>query len=468
MEQLSGLDAAFVHQDSSRTPMHVCAVLIYDTSDGTLSLDRLPQLVEERLQNQPLFQRRLKRVTMDMDTPYWIPAGPVDWQYHLQEHTLPQDNPSQSFHHKLQQLHQARMDLAKPLWQLHLLSGVSALPGLPANCQVLVLKAHHAAIDGVSLAEILQQLHLSPEGSSEVQPDDMSRPSQWDIWSRAGYNSMNRQIKFAETMSKLLPGLMRAQEARQEHTELPATQRSRGHFNDQVSARRSVGIMLIPMAELVAIKRALRRVTYNDVASAIIAGALRNYLHKRKRLGEKSLVAGMPINLRSTAAADDKRSANQIATMSVGLATQIDDPVERVRTIHRYAVAGKKAIGALGTGTVMDISDSLPPPVLAEGIRTLARASRMPSAPVPFHTMISNVPGPAGDDHLDQARLVACAGLGPIRDNMGLFHIISTTKTNCSLSFNACKSLLPDSEEYICELRHSLAELKRATIEDPA
>jgi hypothetical protein len=30
MEQLSGLDSAFVHQDSARTPMHVTAVLVYD------------------------------------------------------------------------------------------------------------------------------------------------------------------------------------------------------------------------------------------------------------------------------------------------------------------------------------------------------------------------------------------------------------------------------------------------------
>ena len=29
MEQLSGLDAAFVHQDSARTPMHVTASLLY-------------------------------------------------------------------------------------------------------------------------------------------------------------------------------------------------------------------------------------------------------------------------------------------------------------------------------------------------------------------------------------------------------------------------------------------------------
>ena len=41
MEQLSGLDTAFVHQDSVRTPMHICAVLVYDSGaerDDAISL----------------------------------------------------------------------------------------------------------------------------------------------------------------------------------------------------------------------------------------------------------------------------------------------------------------------------------------------------------------------------------------------------------------------------------------------
>ncbi len=34
MEQLLGLDAVFVHQESRRSPMHVTAVLIYDIGAG--------------------------------------------------------------------------------------------------------------------------------------------------------------------------------------------------------------------------------------------------------------------------------------------------------------------------------------------------------------------------------------------------------------------------------------------------
>ena len=221
-----------------------------------------------------------------------------------------------------------------------------------------------------------------------------------------------------------------------------------------------MGILLLPRSELRAIKRAVRGVTENDVASAVIAGGLRKYLHTTNQLPSLSLVAGMPINLRNSS--DQGTGSNQIATMAVGLATDIEDPVERVRMIHRFAVAGKREIKALGTGTVMDISDSVPPTILAEGIRTLAWASQLAPVPVPFPTMISNVPGPDGEPTLETLPLLACAGLGPVRDNMGLFHIISSTDRMVSLSFNACGRLLPDGQSYRDCLQAAYEELASA------
>ena len=134
-------------------------------------------------------------------------------------------------------------------------------------------------------------------------------------------------------------------------------------------------------------------------------------------------------------------------------------PVERLRLIHRYAVAGKRQIDALGSGTVMDISDSLPPGVLAEGIRSMAWARRLVEIPVPFHTMVSNVPGPNTALHLGAAKLVVPLGLGPVRDNMGLFHIVSNSDSILSVSFSACSKLLPDGEFYQQCLRNAFAAL---------
>ena len=461
MEQLSGLDAAFVHQDSARTPMHISAVLIYDASQRRLGVDHLRELVTKRLWSEPLFQRKLQRVTFDVDTPYWIPAGNTDWRYHLDESGLPDGDCWDAFHQLVQRIHSRRMDLARPLWQLHLVHELNDIPGLPTRCQALILKAHHAAIDGISLARLLQGLQDSAGDDTPPAPPAPPRPDSWEVWSRASLNSINRQFKFADTVGRLFSRIPKAREERRNKQELTPTLGSRSRFNDRVSATRTVGMVLIPRAEMVAIKHAVRGVTYNDVAASIIAGGLRHYLQDSGELPNESLVAGMPINLRNTDG--DKSGSNQIATMTVGLATSIEDPIERARMIHRFAVAGKRAIKALGTGTIMDISDSVPPSILAEGIRTLALASRLAPVPVPFHTMVSNVPGPAGEQAINGLPLVACTGLGPVRDNMGLFHIISSTDQMMSLSFNACAQLVPDGEHYRECISTAFDELHQAT-----
>lgn len=461
MEQLSGLDAAFVHQDSARTPMHVSAILIYDASRHRLGMDHLRKLVTERLWQEPLFQRKLQRVTFDVDTPYWIPTGKTDWRYHLAESDLPGDNSWASFHHLVERVHSRRMDLTRPLWQLHLVNGLDDAPGLPRQCQAVILKAHHAAIDGISLARLLQRLQDGTGEETSPPPATPPRPQTWEVWSRAGLNSINRQFKLADTMSRLISGLPRARQERRNKQTLIPTLGSRSRFNDRVGTGRTIGMVLIPRQEMLAIKRVVRGVTHNDIAASVIAGGLRQYLLDNGDLPADTLVAGMPVNLRN--ADGDKSGSNQIATMAVGLATSIEDPVERVKMIHSFALAGKREIKALGTGTIMDISDSVPPSVLAEGIRTLALASRLAPVPVPFHTMVSNVPGPGGEQSINKLPLVSCSGLGPVRDNMGLFHIISTTEQMVSLSFNACNRLLPDGEAYRDCIEDSFRELYSAT-----
>jgi hypothetical protein len=193
-----------------------------------------------------------------------------------------------------------------------------------------------------------------------------------------------------------------------------------------------------------------------------VGGGLRDYLISHGQLSDQSLSCGAPISLRDPG--ESHSGDNKIATMVVGLATHLDDPVERLRLIHRYAVAGKKQISSLGTGTVMDISDSLTPGVLAESIRALAWASRVADVPVPFHTMISNVPGPQRPLSLGKAELVVPVGLGPLRDNMGLFHIVSSSERFMSISFSACRKLLPDSEHYVSCLENAFGALREQAV----
>lgn len=354
-------------------------------------------------------------------------------------------------------IHRQRLDLSKPLWEFCLLDGLNDLPGLPPRCQALVIKIHHSAIDGISLARIIHALHGGTVSTLQHESATETIPSYWDIWSRFHFNNIGRQFKLTNTLGNLLPGVLRARRVGSSFEDLPPLSNRWAHFNDNVGSGRSVGVAVWPLEQVVAIKRAVRHVTLNDIALSIISGALRDYLLRRRRLPSKSLVAGVPINLRS--ASTGEAGGNRIATMAVGLATTLGDPVDRLRLVHRYAVAGKRRIDALGTGTVMDISDSLSPNILAGGIRAMAQAGRMAFTPVPFHTMVSHVPGPLAPLHLDSAELVVPLGFGPVRDNMGLFHFVSNSHSHLSLSFNACDRLMPDGQLYLQCLENAFSGL---------
>ena len=126
MEQLSGLDAAFVHQESRRSPMHVTAVLIYDIGANkgkAISCDELRQLSASRLAQFPVFRRKLHRVPMGMDTPYWVDVAVPDWRQHIGESVLPGSGNWEDFQRHLSGFHSSGLDLQRPLWEMQLIHG---------------------------------------------------------------------------------------------------------------------------------------------------------------------------------------------------------------------------------------------------------------------------------------------------------------------------------------------------------
>src|SRR5205823_13741026 len=117
-------------------------------------------------------------------------------------------------------------------------------------------------------------------------------------------------------------------------------------FNVSIDARRRFSFTEVPLDEAKMVKNALGG-TVNDVVLALCAGALRNYLLGKGLLPEKGLVAMVPISVRT----ENQKGAmgNRVSSMLTGLATDIEDPVERLHLISagtRRAKDQDKAIGA--------------------------------------------------------------------------------------------------------------------------
>ena len=108
--------------------------------------------------------------------------------------------------------------------------------------------------------------------------------------------------------------------------------------------------------------------------------------------------------------------------MTINMATDIEDPLERLREVSHNAEDSKVYSSTIGASTMMDISRGLWPQFLGMGMRVATLAAVSNDIPLPLHTVVSNVPGPQAPLYLAGAKVHMMTGIGPIMDMMGLFH----------------------------------------------
>src|SRR5690242_21596677 len=87
MQQLTGLDAAFLALETANTTGHVGGVCVLDPREAPQPLDlaRLTEVLGERLPLVPVLRRKLLNVPLGLDQPYWIDDPDFDIEYHILE-----------------------------------------------------------------------------------------------------------------------------------------------------------------------------------------------------------------------------------------------------------------------------------------------------------------------------------------------------------------------------------------------
>ncbi|MEI6622508.1 MAG: wax ester/triacylglycerol synthase domain-containing protein, partial [Actinomycetes bacterium] len=92
MQQLTGLDAAFLALETRTTTGHVGGVIVLDpvTAPEPVTFASVRALIAQRLPLVPLLRRRLVRVPLGLDQPYWLEDRDFDLDYHIREMALPE------------------------------------------------------------------------------------------------------------------------------------------------------------------------------------------------------------------------------------------------------------------------------------------------------------------------------------------------------------------------------------------
>jgi WS/DGAT/MGAT family acyltransferase len=472
MQQLSGQDAMFLHAELDTLPQHIGGVSIYDQSTAEGGKVRFKQILanlENRLHLSPIFRRKLRTVPGGVDRPYWVDDPTFDLEYHVRHIALPKPGDWRQLCILVSRLHSQPLPRDRPLWEIYVIEGLDGVEGLPPRCFALLLKVHHAAMDGATGAQFMNVIHdLEPKVARFDPPaGDYTgeRVSSARLLGKAYLNAWQKPAETWRFTSQLVPALQRLREGRRNQDFQPLEDKRRTRFQGRISRHRVVDARRFDFETIRAIKNSLPGATVNDVMLTIVAGGMRRYLQDKGELPDSSLVTGCPIDVRT----EDERHAggNMVGFMNVALHTNLEDPLERLAAVHESAVGSKAYAQALGPRIAMDITNVIPGNVLSVALRA-ASSTGLTEANVVHNTIVTNVPGPPFQMYLCGARLVDSLSVGPLLPNVGLFHIVYSAVQNkrgrITLSFTACRDMLPDPAFYAGCLQDAFDELRAAAL----
>jgi WS/DGAT/MGAT family acyltransferase len=466
MEQLSGMDASFLYFEQPNAPMHIGSFAIYDQSSapgGAVTFKGILANVERRLHLARCFRQKVVHVPIDFDHPYWVEDADFDLEFHIRHIALPKPGDWRQLCIQVARLHARPLDLSKPLWEMYIIEGLDNVEGAQPGSFAVMTKIHHAAIDGVSGAEMMTAIHdLEPDAIPEPpgKPWVPERdPSTLELALRTTANNIRQPFRFMRVMRRTLPSITRVMRGNEDELEAPE-EVPRTRFNGTVSPHRVVEGRTFSLHDIRDIRKRVPGATVNDVVLTICSGAMRRYLDHHKELPRESLVAMAPISVRTE---DELATAgNRVSAMSVTLYSNIDDPIERLQQVHEGTQRSKATAEALGARTMVDITQVMPGSLSGLAARLYSRLGLANRVRPFLNTVITNVPGPQIPLYFTGARMVALHGMGPVMDGMGLIHPVFSCSGRISIAATACRDMMPDPGFYADCVQASFDELYTA------
>jgi diacylglycerol O-acyltransferase / wax synthase len=465
MRQLSGLDAGFLYIESEQTPMHVGSLTIYQRplAGGDFSRAVLEH-IKSRIHLAPIFHQRLALMPFDLGHPVWVEAEALDFDYHFQSHSIARGvkpGTQAALENLVAGLHEALLDRAAPLWQFHLIEGLSD------NRVGFYSKVHHAALDGaagVLLANALLDLSAVPR---VVEPPavhaKVKAPSRSSLLGSLFSNTFAQYAKLARTLpgavrrvadvalAKGVAGTIAA--TREFGRELSAPKTP---FNVSVEAKRRFAMCSLPLAEIKAISAACDA-TVNDVVMALCSGALRRFLTGLDALPLRSLIAAVPVSLRELG---DQKMNNQVSMVPCSLGTDAKTPDKRLQAA-KAAMGEIKLAMAKFKDLIPTDYPSLGAPWLIGGLASLAVKTKLADRVVmPANLVISNVPGPKVPLYLAGAKMLGYYPLSIVVHGMALNITVHSYAGQLDFGLIACAQAVADLGPLAKALSVEHAELK--------
>lgn len=394
MTGMSVIDLAFLLAETDDSPKHVAGLQIFRKPAGK-EADFLDHLHDYWLACpvDPPFNQ-VPNLHLG-DFPGWRDAPVVTLSDHLYRHSLPPPGSRASLIALVGNLHARRLPPGRPLWECHLVDGLSG------NCFAILFKIHHAYGDGHSIG------HWLARPLSERR---QARPTQ------AYWQSLSGQ-RPGRPGSKKFPG--RLGKALEQLSPVPAIwemgirqglkwlgvgrngmappfSAPRTPLNARLGPDREIALLRFPLKNFIHIAKC-NGCTVNDVVLAICDQALSGYLGRYGGLPSEPLVAQVPVSLREDST---NWQGNRVTLALVSLAGPDADPLQRLMAIHKSCEEAKREVHGISRASMNGYIS-----LVAGGVLAAEALGFGTTLPPLGNVLISNVRGAEKPRYLAMARL---------------------------------------------------------------
>jgi diacylglycerol O-acyltransferase / wax synthase len=464
MDRLSGLDASFLYLETPAQLMHVCGLIVLDpsTMPEPYSFTTFRDGIEARVRDEPGFTRKLRRVPLGLDHPVWVRDQQFDIERHVHRLALPTPGRYAELTDLAGHLAGLPLDRSRPLWEMWVIEGYRGEDG--RDLMAVFSKMHHATVDGVSGANLISHLcSLEPDAEppaleeSKTWPHEPRRP---ELLGRAVLSVGTRSLHAVRLLEPTVRGVVSTIGRAREGTAMAAPLTApRTSFNGTITGHRAIAFSELDLDVIKQVKTATGS-TVNDVVLTVAGGALRSYLADRDELPDSSLVATVPVSVRSESRRTD--GANKVSALFTRLGTDLEDPLERLQrmaTDNRNAKDHHKAISA---DSLQDWAEFAAPRTFGLAVRAYASLRLAERHPVVHNLVISNVPGPPVPLYFMGARVDAMLPLGPVFHGAGLNITVMSNNGRVGVGVIACRESMPDVDDLAQRFPAELERLHEA------
>ncbi len=388
LDRLTAVDASFLSNENENSHMHIGAVMIFEGPPP--GYEDFVAHVESRLPYVPRYRQKLVYPPLEAGRPLWTDDAGFNLSFHMRHTALPDPGTESELIALANRVFSQSLDRRKPLWEMWLVQG------LQDDRFAVLIKSHHAMIDGISgvdIGTVLFDVTKNPEPSapaeewrphSEPSPASLLRQSAGDL-ATAPLRLTDRILGAVRNPQSIVNRVGDQAEGVSEVARAFADPAPDVPLNTKIGPHRRIAWARGDLADFRRIKKSFDT-TVNDVVLAVVAGSVRNWLIDRGVDTEGlELRAMVPVSVR--AEGEQGQLGNKLTTMRAPLPVYEPDPVVRLEIVSSAMDGLKQSKQALGAETIARLNDFAPPTLLAQAAR-LTFSTRL------FNLLVTNVPGP--------------------------------------------------------------------------